>query len=494
MIDEPAEKMILIVDLDGSLVSTDTLWESVVTFLKTNPLRIIPLILWLFRGKAGFKAELTSRALPDFSTLPYHQAVLEHLHRARRNGREVLLASAANRKIVEKVARHLGIFSDVDVIASEENQNLSGKRKLQAIRSRIGDRSFEYIGDSKADLPLWEAAASAVLVDPSRTLLRKTNHLSEVKVIRPAAPVRPFRAWLRAMRVPQWTKSLFLFVPPILAHRIFESEIVITLVYAFFALSLSASAIYILNDLVDLEADRVHPTKKHRPFAAGILPIPMGLAIFPLLIGASLSIAAVALPQAFILALGFYLVLTISYTFYLKRLPIFDVIILSGLYTLRILLGAVAVSVPVTSWLLTFSMFVFMSLALLKRYLDIRLLENEHLRAVEGRGYLGGDLDIVSSAGITSGYLSLLVLALYINSESVKALYTQPAILWLAIPVIFYWITRMWLLAHRGNMTEDPINFAIKDPQSYLIGAALIVIMASATYFDLLPLTRLLSQ
>lgn len=331
--------------------------------------------------------------------------------------------------------------------------------------------------DSDADLPILQAAEEAFLVAPSLALLKKTQ----------CPPQRVFSdikcswlVWLKALRPHQWIKNVLIFLPLLLSHQLLELSKLGDVLLAFVAFSLAASAGYVLNDLLDLAADRVHRSKKHRPFASGQIPIQFGLPLFAALVGLSLMVSLSWLPWFFTGLLSLYLLLTITYSFYIKRLLIIDVIVLAGLYSFRIFAGGIAVAIPISSWLLAFSMFIFASLAFLKRYIELLHLTNK--KTINSRNYQVDDIEMVASVGITSGYLAVLVFALYIDSKTVSSLYSSPLILWLICPVLLYWITRVWFLARRRQMLDDPVLFALTDKISWLVVVAIVVIMLLAEF------------
>jgi 4-hydroxybenzoate polyprenyltransferase len=286
---------------------------------------------------------------------------------------------------------------------------------------------------------------------------------------------------LRALRVHQWTKNFLVFVPLLMAHRVLDGHALVRSFYAFIAWSLCASSVYLLNDLLDVEADRVHPRKQHRPFASGALSKSFHLVLFPILLMSGLAIAFALLPPLFLVALVIYLAMTSAYSLYLKRVLIVDVLLLAGLYALRVLSGGFATDIPVSPWLLAFSMFLFLSLAFVKRYAELRNSTGNPLSQTSRRNYSTLDTELLKSFGSASGYISVLVLVLYINSREVVALYRSPMILWLIGPCLLYWITRVWLLAYRGEVDEDPILFTVKDWPSYLVGILVVLIIIAAT-------------
>jgi 4-hydroxybenzoate polyprenyltransferase len=463
--------------MDGTLIATDALWESLLILFKTKPLSVLLLPFWLLKGKAYCKRQLALRAKPNPVSLPYRENVLALLKKERAAGREIVLATAADEYVAQGVADHLGIFAEV--FASNGETNLSGGRKLAVLQKYSGANGFDYIGDAEVDLPLWQAAQRAYLVEPSARLLDKARRVSSIGGVL-TEKKKYFFSLLKALRVYQWVKNILLFAPLIMAHKVAESDRNLQALYAFVAFSLCASCVYIVNDLLDLEADRLHPHKRHRPFAAGTLPIKSGLLAAPLLLVSSFVLAATFLPLHFSILLGAYFALTTAYSFHLKRILLVDVLVLAGLYTLRIFAGGVATAVTISPWLLAFSMFFFLNLAFVKRFSELRLMQESKQAKSNGRGYVVGDIDLFRSIGPASGYLSVVVLCFYINSKEVVVLYKHPELLLLIGPFLLYWITRMWLWALRGKMSDDPIVFTARDPVSYVVGAIVAVIMAMA--------------
>jgi 4-hydroxybenzoate polyprenyltransferase len=298
-----------------------------------------------------------------------------------------------------------------------------------------------------------------------------------VTVVGEAPPRSKAFALVRALRPYQWVKNLLVFVPVVLDHKLFFPETMAKAATAFFAFCCAASSAYLMNDVVDLEADRQHPTKRYRPFAAGTLSPAFGLALVPLLVALAAAVSWSTLPRSFLELLALYVVLTSAYSLYLKRVAVLDVLVLAGLYTLRVLAGIAASRVRFSTWLLAFAMFLFLSLAFLKRYTEVNAMDGAATQQVRRRGYLRGDREWLGSMGGASGYLSVLVLALYINSEQVVALYRRPLALWLACPLLLFWTSRMWLLAHRGKIHDDPIVATVRDPASYVVGALVALVM-----------------
>ncbi len=467
----------LCVDLDGTLILTDVLWESMMQLLKHNPLYLLALPWWLLRGRACLKREIAARVELDVAVLPYHQRFVEFLRAEHRQDRCLILATAADERLARRVASHVGLFSDV--LASNGDTNLRGSNKVRRLVERFGAGGFDYAGNSTVDLPVWKESRQAIVVNASDHLAQRAGKLTKVSHVFNETAARG-AALLSALRPHQWVKNLIIFVPLLTSHRIADLHYVTAAVLAFVAFSFCASGVYVLNDLLDLEADRHHPTKRMRPFAAGRAPIPVGLAL--VVISLALSVFTAAwLPARFALVLTLYLVLTTSYSWRFKQVALVDVFCLAGLYTIRLIAGHEATGISHSFWLLTFSMFIFLSLALVKRFTELHGLRQQNKQQSKGRGYVAGDLDLVAMLGIANGFLAVLVMALYVNSNEVQALYHRPKVLLLVCPLMLYWISRAWMIAHRGKMHDDPIVFALKDGVSYLIGAVTVAVLWLAT-------------
>ncbi len=458
----------LAVDLDGTLIHTDLLLESGLAFLRQRPLQALAPFLWLMRGRAVLKARLAQVVNVDVAVLPYNFRVLQHLKMERAKGRRIILATASHKKYAEAVARHLGIFDQV--IATDSRTNLAAEAKRDALVAQYGEKGFDYIGNGRDDLPVWAAARKADLVNPPpgvENRARAAGNVEEVLYRRSSV----WKEWPRALRLHQWLKNLLLFVPLLASHQFMHPDLVINGLLAFLCFGLCASSVYLLNDLMDLEDDRHHPSKCLRPFASGALPLWYGLMAFPLLILLGFSLSVWLLPTGFTLSMAAYYVLTLFYSLVLKQFMVVDVIVLALLYTTRLIAGTFAIDVIYTFWMLAFSMFIFLSLALVKRYTELRQAHlNGRTEKTRGRGYYAGDLEMISAMGAASGYLAVLVLALYIRDEATLALYARPEMIWPACPLLLFWISRVWLLAHRGKMHDDPVVFAIKDRSSILVG------------------------
>lgn len=464
----------LVVDLDGTLVRTDMLHESAIRVVRERPLDLLRLPVWLWRGKAAVKQALAARASFDPATLPYHEAFLAWLREQAREGRRLVLCTASDRTIADAVAGHLNLFDEV--LASDGHDNLAGARKAEVLVQRYGEQGFDYAGNSSADLAVWPRARQAVVVAPSPGVLQRARAQFQVEQVFAAAPAGG-RTWLRAMRPHQWLKNLLLAVPLLGAHQLGDWQLWALLVLAFVAFSLCASAVYIGNDLLDLDSDRAHPRKRLRPLAAGVIPAWNAVVAAPLLFMLAMLLAW-PLGRVFAAWLLAYFVLTSLYSWRLKRLLIIDCLTLAMLYTLRVAAGAAAVHVRLTYWLLVFCGFLFLSLAFVKRYAEMAMRQQQGEQGAAGRAYLVGDAPLLQSLGVASGFCSALVLALYLNSDAVLRLYRTPGLMWGAVPVLAFWVSWMWMQAHRGRMHDDPLVFAVKDKASLAAGVAFAASLA----------------
>lgn len=456
----------LCVDLDGTLCKSNLLWESFLSLARRNPWMLLLTPFWLTKGRAHVKRQLARHADVDTSLLPYRQDLLHYLKKEKASGRTLYLATASDASLAEKVAGHLGLFSGV--LASNGSVNLKGRVKARALADKFGEGGYAYVGDSASDLPVWNSARQAILVNVPPSLLQRA--INELPVSEEFRTVRNplWRPLLRALRPYQWAKNLLLFVPLVTAHLFTDTASFRHSLQAFIAFGLAASSVYLVNDLLDLEADRKHPSKALRPFASGDLPLLWGILLAPVLAVVALALAhAIGLP--FLLALIAYLALTLAYSYLLKQLLVLDVITLAALYTIRIVAGAAALQIELSHWLLVFSVFFFMSLAMVKRHVELSEMRKNRLEKASRRGYEAGDLEIMASLGSSSGYLSVLTLALYIHTEAAKTLYGHPDFLWALMLILLYWISRIWLLAHRNAIQEDPVIFALKDKMTHLL-------------------------
>ncbi|QEP45027.1 UbiA family prenyltransferase [Ectothiorhodospiraceae bacterium BW-2] len=462
------------VDLDGTLLHSDLLYESLLLLLKQNPLYLLLLPLWLLRGKAALKGEIARRITLNPATLPYNQALIAWL---KEQPGERWLATATHQSLAQPIADYLGLFHGV--IASDDQQNLSGKHKADRLIEQFGAQQFIYCGNATVDMAIWRHSAAAVVVNGTDSLTEQARAITPVSHTFPRRHglVKPL---LKALRPHQWVKNILLFLPLITSHQLLELSLLLDTALAFFAFSLCASSVYLLNDMLDLESDRSHPTKCRRPFAAGTLPLAIGLLLCPLLLLLAVALALLLPPLFMAVLLGYYL-LTIAYSFGLKKVVLIDTIMLAALFTLRIIAGGAAGEITLSFWLLLFSVFLFFSLALVKRYAELDQQQRAGKLKAVGRGYHVDDLPLLYALGSAAGYLCVLVLALYINSPEVRQLYGQPEVIWLLCVVLLYWISRIWLITHRGEMHDDPIVFALKDRVSLITVAIAGALIGVAT-------------
>ena len=476
------EAQVIAVDLDGTLTLTDTLYESVLTLVRNKPYFLLLLPFWLFKGIAHLKQKVAEYSELDVTTLPYNQPLIDWLKEEKQCGKKIILCTAANEKIAEAVVGNFDLFDAF--IASDSKTNLKGVRKRDVLQERYGDKGYDYAGNSNDDLEVWSGASNAIVVNASEYVLQKASKLTSVTQVF-LSERASIVAWLRAIRVHQWLKNLLLFVPLLAAHQIDNAQSLGLLVIAFLSFSLCASSVYITNDLLDLESDRNHPRKRFRPFATAKLSVLHGVFAAPFLITTSFLLGAVV-GSNFLIVLLVYLFLTVTYSFSLKLLVLVDCLTLAILYTMRIIAGAAAVSVSLSFWLLAFSIFIFLSLALVKRYAELLVQSREGKNSAHGRGYLVTDAPLLQVLGVSSGYISTLVIALYLRSENVMSLYAQPLAIWLLIPILLFWVSWVWLKSSRGEMHDDPIVFAATDKTSLSVAViTAFVFLYAAVGFDL---------
>lgn len=469
---------VLAVDLDGTLMRSDLLWEGLLRLGMRRPWTLPRILLALVRGRASLKRSVAEAMPIDPASLPWRSDLLAWLRAEKDAGRRIVLATGADRLPAEAVARHLGLFDAV--LASDPPRNLSARRKADALVESFGEGGFDYAGDHhRKDAPVFDRARAAVPVgSPSlERLLRAKDRPIAASF---ADQGTMLGTVLRAMRVHQWAKNLLVFVPLLTAHRVLDGGAWLASGLAFAAFSLLASGTYLLNDLHDLDADRLHPTKRLRPLASGSLSIPAALAMAVVLVLGGLSIGVLLLPRPCLGSLAAYLGLTLAYSLLLKRLLLVDVIALALLYTIRIHAGAESIEVVLSEWLLVFSLFVFSSLAFLKRYVELRRSSPASGTTLAGRGYAAEDLAIVRVIGPALGVMSVLVLSLYVQAPAVEEAYNRPGILWLLLPLMTYWVARIWFLAERGRVDDDPVAFAIRDRGTQAVVLLMAVVALAA--------------
>lgn len=477
----------LCVDLDGTLVKSDTLVDSVLALARQQPAALLRIPGWIGQGKAAFKNHVTAAVHLDVEHLPYNKPLVEYLRAEHASGRPLYLATAADRALAVRVAESLHLFAGV--LASDGNTNLAGGNKLAAFQARFG-QEFCYIGNARPDLPVLSNCEAPMVANPDRAL---TDGLARVAIV-PALTFTDrtptLKSWMRAVRLHQWAKNTLIFVPVLLAHAWSVATLTAAAI-AFLSFGLCASATYIINDLLDIEADRRHPRKRRRPFAAGDLSAIQGVGAVLLMMAASVAIA-LALPGLFARmggshapghAISFfewlvlYTATTLTYSFYLKRKLLLDVFVLSGLYTVRILAGSAATGVPVSPWLAGFSVFFFLSLAFVKRFSELEGLRESGKAITNGRGYFVSDLEQLRALGTGSAYAAVVVMTMYISNPETSVLYAHTTRLWLVVPVLLLWLSQVWMLATRGEMHDDPVVWACTDRRSLLLGVVMAVVI-----------------
>lgn len=466
----------LCVDLDGTLIQSDLSVESALKAVKLRPWVIFFFPIWLRRGLGYFKNQIARFVRLNYSTIPINRSVFNYIREKKEAGRPLLLVTGSYQVYARSIAEEIGLFDEV--LATTVDCNLTGRNKARVLVERFGEGQFDYIGNEVKDQHIWQVSRRALFANATPKLIDKLSFIDFHRVFH--AEETSLRLLLKAGRAHQWVKNLLLFVAPLVSHTLFVGGTFFSSLIAFFAFSFLASATYLFNDLCDLEADRKHPEKCKRPLASGALPIRTGVALMGILFAASFALC-LFLPHYFFVALAGYLILTLTYSLKIKKIASLDVIALASLYTIRVIAGAFALSVPISFWLLAFSMFLFLSLAMAKRVSEIINLVARNRDTIKGRDYHIDDQAILAQCGTASGYLAVFVLAFYINSPEVTELYTMPEILWLLCPAFLYWTTRAWMKTTRGLMNEDPILFAIKDRVSLFTGGFCAVVLGLAT-------------
>jgi 4-hydroxybenzoate polyprenyltransferase/phosphoserine phosphatase len=473
---KPARELspVLCVDLDGTLIRGNVLWECVLVLLKTRPITLLLLPFWLLAGRASLKRHLAARTHLNPARLPYRQQVLELIQQEKTTGRRIALVTAADRELAEAIASYLGLFDEVH--ASDGKLNLKGANKAAFLAQHFAQTGFEYVGDSAADVEVWRNARAAYVVG-TEARAEQAAAITTVKgtILEPRASLR---TWINALRGHHWAKNLLLFLPLALSHNLALESIARTFL-GFALYGLCASGLYILNDLLDLHSDRDHPWKKERPFAAGDISIPEGLLASLILLSSALGLGFL-LNATFGFALLGYATLTMLYSLYLKKIALLDVFVLSSFYSFRILAGALISATPLSQWFLAFSMFFFLSLAMAKRYSELLHASDLTKTGNSGRSYHAGDRELLLSLGVGSSFSAVVIFSLYVQSQEVRLLYSSPEFLLLLCPIVLYWLSRNWLLAHRGELKEDPVTLAIRDPVSYGVALASAVVIAAS--------------
>ena len=469
---ERGSEIPLIVDVDGTLIKTDLLYEAALQMIATQPFQAWRMLVWLAKGKAALKVALANRGDPGMANMPLREEVIAVIEAAQNAKRPVYLASASDRRYVERLAARVGGVEGV--FATDATVNLSGAAKAQRLVAEFGAGRFDYIGNSDVDFPVWRQARKVLALTHDQAL--------EARLLK-AFPDAEIVAWTRlrakdyfkALRPHQWIKNVLVFLPMIAGHQ-FDAPTVVASTMAFACFCMAASSAYLINDLLDLPGDRDHPRKRLRPFAAGTIPLSHGILAAGLLIVISFALA-VTLPQRFVAILAVYYGTTLAYSFLLKRKVMIDVVVLGGLYTLRVLGGVSACGAAVSLWLLMFSLFLFLSLAIVKRCSELMARIAGGKTAVSGRGYRVEDLRILQPFGAAAGYGAVFVVALYLSSSEVKALYAHPTRLWLICPLLIYWISRVFIISNRNELHDDPVVFAITDRVSWATAVCVAIVL-----------------
>jgi 4-hydroxybenzoate polyprenyltransferase len=464
----------LCLDIAGTLTPANLRHERSISAFKASP----PLLGWLFRRWHAHKPSAArARAIEEAEAriLPFHAELLQWLREQRAGGQRLVLIADGDPQLAEQIAAHLGLF---DEIARTDGAGSSAERKRRALVERFGEHGFDYAGSDPSDMIVWEASRAALVVG-DRSLGDRVGLKTRLLRVFPATKPT-LRTWLKAIRLHQWVKNALVFLAPLLAHRIAEPAVLLKSAMAFVAFGCCASSVYLTNDLFDLAADREHPRKRHRPFAAALLSVRSGIyAAIILLLCAALLAAVIG--RLYALVLACYYVVTWAYSLRLKRIALLDVMTLAGLYTLRIIAGSAATGIELSFWLLAFSVFLFLSLGFIKRYAELYDARKADKLVGHGRGYGADDLALIMSLGTASGYCAVVVIALYINSADSIALYHRHKTMWLICPLMLFWISRIWMLTARGHMHDDPVVFALRDRMSLLILGALGLIVLWST-------------
>jgi 4-hydroxybenzoate polyprenyltransferase len=473
---------VLCVDLDGTLIRGDVLWECVLVLLKTRPLTLFLIPFWLLSGKAFVKRQLATRTNLNPADLPYRPEVIELVRNEKSLGRRIALTTAADQGLADNISSYLGLFDEVH--GSNGQLNLKGATKAAFLAHRYQGTGFEYVGDSTADVDVWRNSQGAYVVG-TEARANQAAAVTEIRVtfLEPELSFRTSfrttcRTWFNAIRGHHWAKNLLLFLPLILSHNL-EAGALLRTTAAFVLYGLCASGLYVVNDLLDLHSDREHPWKKKRPFAAGEISIPEGLVASTILLGVAIGLGFTLAIEFGLLLVG-YAALTMSYSLYFKKIALLDVFILSGFYTFRIVAGALISATPLSQWFLAFSTFLFLSLAMAKRYSELLNAGTLIRKGKSGRGYRAGDREVLLALGVGSSFSAVVIFSLYVHSPEVRLLYSSPEFLFLLCPVVLYWLSRTWLLAHRGELKEDPVTLAMRDPVSYAAALVCAIVIAAS--------------
>lgn len=468
----------LCVDLDGTLVRTNTLAETIVGVVRLKPSILWRIPFWALQGQARLWTELTHIFRPDASILPYSKPVADLIRKEAANGRTVVLATGAHESVARDVATQFGLFSAV--LATRGGEHLTGKAKAEALVSRFGTRGFDYVGDSHTDMAVFRHCRMAYVASTSRSLPSRLKRESIPNVRISTHLESPGRSGLlAALRPRQWAKNLLVFLPVLLSHRFAEVGLLLNSALAFALMCMISSAAYIFNDIGDVEADRRHPDKRHRPFARGATSIRLAMPVAVVLAVSSIAAGWFVNPGVSLL-LALYLAATTLYSVWLKKLLIVDMILLAAFYILRVFLGSAATGIRISAWTDLFCLFIFSGLAAVKRYAEVRNSAARSAGFIERRAYLPGDALPLMSIGTSCFVGAVIAFGLYLGSSEVRTLYRKPDLLWLACPILLGWACRLWILSHRGELHgEDPFAFSLGDRWSQvaaLLAAAVFML------------------
>ena len=468
----------LCVELNGTLIRSDTLYEGLARLLQRRLLNFFAALYWLALGRNTLRAEVAKRADLDVSSLPENEAFLEWLRQQRQSGRRLVLCTSASERVAKGLSERYGLFDRV--IASNGDRYLDSRSKAACLLSEFGKQRYDYAGSDPQDLCVWQNARRAVVVEPDGAMQRRLGRLSSVERVF-SSHIHILREWLRALRLHQWAKNVLIFLPPAAAHQLLNRNVALASMAAFIIFGVCASGTYLLNDLMDLDSDRRHPVKRARPFASGRLSLGLGLLVAPSLVMLGLVCAALLLGWLFFATLAIYIVATVWYSRSLKRIPMVDVLALAGLYAIRVIAGSAATMIVPSFWLLAFTMFLFLSLAIAKRYSELKLMMASGRTSASGRGYTVEDAPLLQVCGVAAGYNSVLVMALYVNSGVAIGTYSHTEFLWCLCPMLLYWVTRVWIKTSRGQMDNDPVVFTLQDRPSLAVACVAFLLIWAAT-------------
>ncbi len=448
----------LICELDGTLLKTDLRSERLMRKAKHILKRVIS------SDTDSKQTQLDNNATN--TSLPINEEIFEFLQARRSAGQSLVLRSDEDSEHVTSLLGDKYIFEEV---ISHNNAEL--------LKSKFGE--FDYLGTERTPLSTWQAATNCFTVETGSKTPEKLKQ-NNLKLSQQFSVSRgDAKSIFKSLRVYQWLKNLLVFVPIITSQQLNNTAALKSSIIMFFCFSMVASFGYIVNDLLDLQSDRSHPVKRTRPFASGALSVGHGVFIGIVLLALA-GIGGLFLPVEANLALGIYLMLTVLYSLYLKTKLMIDVVALGGLFTLRVIGGAAAIESELSFYLLSFSIFIFSSLAMVKRFAELDNLQKRNKLAARGRGYQVGDIESVRIIGISLGYMSVFIMGQYINSPLVTQYYNHPKFIWLLFPLLTFWLGRLWILASRGEVNEDPLIFTIKDTTSLLVVAVSVIILIAA--------------